>query len=56
MGEVITIPDTADDFVELVLGSRIEELSRDRALAESRIEQLQFELIATGVMDPELGP
>ena len=32
------------------------ELSRDLALAESRIEQLERQLVAVGVMDPELGP
>ncbi len=65
---VIPIPDTAADLrirrealelagvVELVLRSRIEELSRDLALAESRLEQLERQLVAAGVMNPELGP
>jgi hypothetical protein len=35
---------------------RIGELERDLALAESRIEQRQRQLVAAGVMDPELGP
>ena len=51
----ITIPDTAAELVVLALRSRIEEMSRDLALAESRIQQLEREFIAAGAIDPELG-
>jgi hypothetical protein len=33
-----------------------EELQRELALAEAHIEQQQRQLIAAGVLDPEIGP
>ena len=35
---------------------RAEDLSRELALCEQHVEQLQRQLVAAGVVDPELGP
>jgi hypothetical protein len=60
--EHATFRELSYELTEAVFGKaaaanqRAEDLSRDLALAESRIEQLEGQLVATGAVDPQLGP